>query len=95
MPKLWGRRLPRKFMFCVGLYTIGYGIYDQSWAAIMHNQRERVNFKERYGQDAWVVISGATNPLGREYAKQFAKYGFNLVLVDEDGEQLKEVANEN
>ena len=66
MPRLWGRKLPRKLMFTVGLYSIGYGIYDQSWAAIMQNQREKLDLKQRYGDDSWVVISGATNPLGRE-----------------------------
>ena len=70
MPRLWGRKLPRKFFFAVGLYSIGYTITDLTWAAVMQNQRERMKFQERYGEGSWAVISGATNPTGQEYARQ-------------------------
>lgn len=39
-------------------------------------------FKKRYGDGCWVVITGFANGIGFSYAKEFAKLGFNLVLVD-------------
>ena len=38
----------------------------------------------RYGQSTWVVISGANDPLGKEFAHRFGEKGFNLMLVDQD-----------
>ena len=90
MPK-WGRQRPRRLVFAVGLYTIGAGIYDMAYPAVTQNIREKVNLKERYGAGTWVVITGATNDLGREFANHFNSQGFNLVLVDSDQEQLAQV----
>lgn len=36
----WGNKRPRRLCYFVGLYTIGYGLYDISYASIMHNVRE-------------------------------------------------------
>ena len=92
-PKIftWGNRRPRRLCFAVGLYTIGYGIYDMSWAAFTHNTRDPLPLKSRYGEGTWVVLSGATHPTSIEFAKVFSKKGFNLVLVDEDQAKLDEV----
>lgn len=35
----WGKRTPRKFVFTVGLVTVGSFFYDWLKAPIMHNQR--------------------------------------------------------
>ncbi len=40
------------------------------------------------------LITGASRGIGRELAKQFARHGFNLVLVARDGKRLGEVARE-
>jgi short-subunit dehydrogenase len=36
---------------------------------------------ERYGKDSWVVISGPSSGQGAQFALQFAKRGFNLLLL--------------
>jgi short-subunit dehydrogenase len=36
---------------------------------------------ERYGRGSWVAITGASAGQGREFAKHFARRGFNLVLL--------------
>ena len=59
-----------------------------TYASIAHNVRDPHNLKSRYGADSWVVVSGATDPLGQEFAKRFRNQGFNLVLVDSDQQQL-------
>ena len=41
-----------------------------------------------------VVITGATDGIGKEFALQLAKAGFNIVLVSRSEEKLKGVAGE-
>ena len=81
MPK-WGRKRPRRIIFAVGLYTIGYGLYDMVYPAVTQNMKEKIDIKQRYGPGSWVVVSGATNPLGQEFLRQFNNKGFNVVIVD-------------
>jgi len=40
------------------------------YAPVMHNfVWDKVNLRQRYGAESWVVVSGATNDLGKEFAK--------------------------
>lgn len=87
----FGNKRPRRLCFAVGLYTIGYQTYDMSYASIMHNSRPNVNLQNRYGSGSWVVISGGANALAQEYAMTMASKGFNLILVDQDGEAMRKV----
>ena len=41
-----------------------------------------------------LVVTGATDGIGREFAKQLAKAGFNIVLVSRSTEKLGVVAAE-
>ena len=84
----FGNRRPRRLCYAVGLYTIGAGIYDMGYASVMHNARDGHNLKKRYG-GSWVVISGASDPVGQEFAKKMAAKGFNLVLVDHNREGME------
>lgn len=89
MPKLFGNKLPRKFLFIIGTYTIGKTIYNRTYSTISQNfVHSQINFADRYGDGSWVVISGATNDTGKEFSKRFAKQGFRLILLDTDQEQL-------
>ncbi|AZB11426.1 SDR family oxidoreductase [Chryseobacterium sp. G0162] len=45
-------------------------------------------------KNKYVLITGATSGIGYELAKQFAKNGYDLVLVARDYEELKNKANE-
>jgi short-subunit dehydrogenase len=40
-----------------------------------------VNLPKRYGQDSYVLITGASSGQGKYFAKEFARNGFNLILV--------------
>jgi short-subunit dehydrogenase len=42
----------------------------------------------RYGADTWVVVSGATNDLGKEFCHHFSKFGFNILMVDQNEDEL-------
>jgi len=65
----FGNRRPRRLCYAVGLYTIGYNIYDMGYATVTHNSRDPIDLKSRYGQGTWVVISGASDDLSKEFAK--------------------------
>ena len=55
--------MPRKFVFGVGLYTIGYNLYDQFSAPIMHNTQDPPNLS-KYGKGSYAVVTGASNSTG-------------------------------
>lgn len=86
----WGRKRPRRLVFAVGLYTVGSCLYDMLYPAVTQNMREKLDLKKRYGADTWVVVTGATNELGREFVNHFNSKGFNVVMVDSEQTQLEE-----
>lgn len=45
--------------------------------------------KWRTGDDVWAVITGATDGVGLEYAKQLADIGYNLAIVSRSEDKLK------
>ncbi|CAO3586840.1 unnamed protein product [Absidia cylindrospora] len=46
------------------------------------------------GQGAWAVVTGATDGIGKEFAKQLAKNKFNVLLVSRTASKLETAANE-
>lgn len=51
--------------------------------------------EKNFGQfRSWALITGAAGGMGRLYALEFARLGYNLVLVDINGEKLSAVASE-
>lgn len=45
-------------------------------------------------QGKWAVVTGATDGLGKAYAKAFAKKGLDIVLISRSMSKLKDVAAE-
>ena len=43
---------------------------------------------EVYGKNSWVVVTGATDGIGLEYCKAFAREGFNIVMISRSQEKL-------
>lgn len=39
------------------------------------------NLKQRYGENSWVMVTGASDGIGKGFCEEFAKLGFNIVLV--------------
>lgn len=83
----WGKKLPRRTVFAVGLYTIGHGIYDLTNAAVRHNSMDELNHKQRYGDGTVAVITGAASSTGEAFAEKLHKNGFKLALVDQVGSE--------
>ena len=44
----------------------------------------RLDLSERYGKGSWAMITGASDGLGKQYAFELAREGFNIVLVGHD-----------
>ncbi|XP_043527780.1 very-long-chain 3-oxoacyl-CoA reductase-like isoform X1 [Frieseomelitta varia] len=45
-------------------------------------------------QGKWAVVTGSTSGIGKEFAKQLAKQGLNIVLVSQSQTKLEETADE-
>jgi short-subunit dehydrogenase len=53
---------------------------------------KKLDLKARYNAgDSYVLITGCTAGIGEEMAHQFAKEGFNIVLLSRSMEKLKKV----
>ena len=80
---VWGKKTPRRFVFGVGLYTIFYPVYDMVKAPVLHNAREPLPLKSRYGLGNYAVVAGATSSTGEAFCDKLASQGFKLILVDD------------
>lgn len=62
---------PKTIILGTGLYTIGNFFYDRSEAYVTHRLLERKPFdlKQRYGEQTYAVIAGATSPTGRAFCE--------------------------
>ena len=48
----------------------------------------------RYGKGSWVVVTGASDGIGKGFCEEFVKEGFNIVLIARNQEKLQKVAQE-
>ncbi len=56
--------------------------------------RSRVDLINTYGKNSWVMITGSTDGIGKSYAEEFARCGFNIILVSRTLSKLNTVAQE-
>lgn len=50
--------------------------------------RQGKNLAQRYGKGSWVVITGSSDGIGKQFAIILAKQGFNIVLVARNQNKL-------
>ncbi len=50
--------------------------------------------QDKAGAGQWALVTGASSGIGYELSRQFAQYGFNVILVARDAERLAEVAQD-
>jgi len=81
------------------LFTVGAG-YALSkllcWTSGFFSTffRFQRDISSRYGKGSWVVITGANEGIGKSYAFELARQGFNIVLVGRNEEKLKKAEQE-
>ena len=56
--------------------------------------RKRLNLAKRYGEGTWVVITGASDGIGKGFCEEFARLGFNIVLIARNQAKLSNVESE-
>ena len=57
-----------------------------------HFIRPRRNIKQRYPGE-WVLVTGASDGISEALCYEFAKMGYNIILLARTPEKLKKVAN--
>ena len=84
------------------LKTIGglFGLYVASklalktLSALWYILKPRRDLLRRYGNNTWAVVTGATDGIGKQYSKELASLGFNVVLVSRSEKKLEAVKSE-
>ena len=56
--------------------------------------RKPHNLQERYGNNTWALVTGATDGIGKAFCQEFAKRGMNVILVSRTLDKLKRVERE-
>ncbi|XP_037960721.1 hydroxysteroid dehydrogenase-like protein 1 [Teleopsis dalmanni] len=89
------------FLLFIGVYAFGCYLYDNLKSPYIII-RDYVNEKyfgekqkrlvERFGE--WAVITGSTDGIGKYYARELAREGFNVVLISRTKSKLEAVASE-
>ncbi|XP_022229141.2 hydroxysteroid dehydrogenase-like protein 1 [Drosophila obscura] len=87
------------FLTFVGFYALACYLYEQLRAPYrlikvrwFTDEKERPALKERFGE--WAAITGSSDGIGKEYAKELARQGINVVLIARNQEKLQAVVKE-
>lgn len=59
-----------------------------------HFLRQPYNLSKRYGPNSWALITGGSDGIGKGYAHQLAKRGFNIYIIALDDENLTKTCDE-
>lgn len=56
-----------------------------------HYIRKPLDLASRYGPNSWVLVTGGAKGIGQGFAQEFAKRGFNIIIIDRD-DKISETA---
>ena len=65
----------------IAFYQIAIFIYYLLKAIYKHFLVRELNLSKRYGNGSYVIITGPSSGQGKHFAYEFAKRGFNLILI--------------
>ncbi|KAH8391144.1 hypothetical protein KR215_007810 [Drosophila sulfurigaster] len=87
------------FLKLIGLYALICFLYEQLRTPLrllkvrlFDNRCKCLSLKDRFG--SWAAVTGSSDGIGKEYAKELARHGINVVLIARNEAKLKAVANE-
>ena len=78
-----------KLAIALGIYIVVPWIYESLKMFYLHFAQSKKDLKKRYGQGSYCLIAGSTSGIGKELAQEFAKMGFNLILIGKSKEKLE------
>lgn len=84
----------KSFPVLIGAYTLASTGYNNLLQAYNHFYRNPLNIQKTYGDKSHIIITGATEGLGRAFARELAVKGIPLILISENEDSLKKVKNE-
>ncbi|XP_075991849.1 inactive hydroxysteroid dehydrogenase-like protein 1 [Anticarsia gemmatalis] len=85
----------------VGVVALCFMLVDSLWSVLelissylmpYFLPAEVQSLSKRFGP--WAVVTGGTDGIGKQYAKELARRGINLVIISRNPEKLKTVATE-
>lgn len=89
-----------QFIYAVGLYKVGFELYQTglSYWNIYGNEayslQDRIRGSYGGNNSEWAIVTGASEGIGKSYALELARQGFNVKLVSSSQEKLDKVAAE-
>lgn len=69
------------FIFCLVIYQLLLFLYFSIRFIYRHFILKETDLMKRYGKNSYVIITGPSSGQGYYFAKEFAKRGFNLILL--------------
>jgi len=73
---------------------IAYNVISGLYNFYLKFLAPQINLVQRYGHKSWVLITGGAEGIGRGFAREFAKWGFNLVILDYQEQLLAKTCDE-
>ncbi|KRT85300.1 dehydrogenase, partial [Oryctes borbonicus] len=96
-----GCQIYTSILAILGSITLFFLLLDTLWNIVLVTRAvlapylladEETNLVKKYG--CWALITGCTDGIGKEYAKQLAKRGLNVILVSRSKQKLQNTAEE-
>jgi len=72
---------------CLATFVIFIKIFEWLW----ENFSSRRSLAETYGPNTWVVITGASDGIGKGFSHVLPKYDFNVCLIGRNPSKLEDV----
>lgn len=82
--------------FFIGLGAFSTLMFTKSFLSFYghHLLMPNTDVAKRYKTGTWVAITGSSDGIGAEYAREFARKGFNVVLMGRSKEKMSKVHEE-
>lgn len=86
------------FLIIIGFHAFCCYLYENLrspvliiWSNVkqLFGNETALTLKQRYGD--WAAVTGASDGIGKAYAREFAKQGLNVVLISRTERKLRDV----
>jgi 17beta-estradiol 17-dehydrogenase / very-long-chain 3-oxoacyl-CoA reductase len=84
----------QRALFLTGLSFASYNLLAVTGKVTSYLLTTETNLISRYGIDSWALVTGGSDGIGKEFAVQLARRGFNIILVARNEEKMNAVRTE-